>query len=90
MVSSFLLIIGHNPDTMGNKTARTAVFPRTPQCPSVFEKAQLRRSFLTVGHCLCSLPQVPLKAEITSSNLVRATMHSSQALRGLFSYLNRG
>ena len=75
-------------DTTGSKTDRTAVFPRAPQCPSVFAKAQLRRPFLTVSHCQCSLPQVPLKAEITSSNLVRATK-TSQALRGLFSYLVR-
>ena len=33
-------------------------------------------------------PSYPLKAEITSSNLVRATK-PSQALRGLFSYLGR-
>ena len=49
------------------------VTPRAPLCPLVIAKDQPRRLFLIVSYRSWPLTNVPLKAEITGSNPVRAT-----------------
>ena len=73
---------GHNND-------RNSVFVRFCQSLSVAAKDLLRRSFVYVSCPQSLLWDNPLKAEITSSNLVRATMNCKAGCFGGLPFLLR-